>query len=281
MENKEIEKKAKNIRNKILDMVYKASSGHIGGSFSAVEILSVVYFNELNIDNFKKDMCNPKKDIFILSKGHSSPAIYSVLAEKGFINERELDTFRDINGTLEGHPKKNINKGIEYSAGSLGQGLSYAIGIAIARKYEEKIKKEKFGKIYVLVGDGELDEGQNYEALMTAAKYNLDNLIILVDSNKIQLDGRTDEIMPHLNLSQKIASFGIITKEVDGHDISQIKEAFQKIKNSKEKKVHAIVFNTIKGKGVSFMENTSTWHGKAPNEEEYLKAKAELGGKNE
>lgn len=251
--------RCKRIRRTILDMVYDSQSGHIGGSFSAVEIMTTIYFEYLT-----------ENDKVIISKGHASPLIYSILYEKGILNKEDLKGFRKTEGRLEGHVSCNSCKGIDFSSGSLGQGLSVANGMAIVKKREDKL-----GNIYCLLGDGELQEGQIWEALMTASKENLSNLIILIDKNRYQLDGAVEKIKQIDPLGHKLVSFNIETVEIDGHNLEEIRRALDRI-NKDRKAPLAIICNTVKGKGVSFMENTALWHGKAPNEEEYKKAIIEL-----
>lgn len=249
----------KQIRKTILDMVYKAQSGHIGGSFSATEILTTLYFEFLNDD-----------DKVIISKGHISPLIYAILFHKGILNKDDLLGFRKIDGKLEGHISKFSCFGIDFSSGSLGQGLSVANGMAIVKKRENKT-----GLIYCLLGDGEMQEGQIWEALMTSSKEALSNLVILIDKNDYQLDGSVNDIKSIDPLAYKLVSFNIETIEIDGHNLEEVRQALNKAKQKREMPL-AIICKTIKGKGVSFMENTSKWHGKAPNEEEYIKALKEL-----
>lgn len=251
--------RSKEIRKIILDLVYHSQSGHIGGSFSATEILTILYFDFLK-----------ETDKVIISKGHISPLIYAILYQKGIISEEDLKGFRKIDGKLEGHISKFSCSGIDFSSGSLGQGLSVANGMAIV-KQRENID----GKIYCLLGDGEMQEGQIWEALMTASNEALSNLVILIDKNNYQLDGAVKNIKNIEPLAYKLTSFNIETIEIDGHNTEEINFAFIRAKKSRNSPL-AIICNTIKGKGVSFMENTSNWHGKAPNEEEYKKALAEL-----
>lgn len=267
----------KNIANKIrldtLQEIYYAKSGHVGGSLSCVEILTALYFNEMNIDPKKIDDLN--RDRFILSKGHSSPALYATLAERGYFDKEELLTFRNINGSLQGHPDMNKVKGVDMSTGSLGQGLSIANGMAIASKMDSL-----GNRVYVLLGDGELEEGQIWEAAMTSSIYKLDNLCVIVDANKLQLTGNTDDVkgLNYENIEQKFRCFGFNTIVIDGNNIESILEAFQIAKRTKEKP-SAIIAKTTKGKGVSFMENKVEWHGKVMNDDEYKKAVEEISGK--
>ena len=255
----ELEEISKKVRKDIIQMIYEAKSGHPGGSLSCTDILVYLYFKEMDL----------KKDKFILSKGHAAPALYSVLSQKGIIDKKELKTLRKATGSLEGHPCIKT-KGVEVSTGSLGQGLSVANGFALAKKLDKKP-----GYVYVLLGDGELEEGQVWEALMTANKYKLDNLVIIVDYNGLQIDGSIEEVKTLDNLEEKIESFGINVICCDGHNMTQIGLALAEAKENST--ATCILANTIKGKGVSFMENSASWHGKCPSEDEYKKAIEELG----
>lgn len=260
--------KSKEVRENLLTMIYEAKSGHPGGSLSLADIATVLYYDELRIDPK-----NPKwdeRDRFILSKGHCCPVLYTLLAMKGYIDFEEIHTLRKFGSRLQGHPDMNKVPGIDISTGSLGQGLSAGIGMALAAKRDELPSR-----VYVALGDGENDEGQVWEAAMCAAKYDLDNLVAIVDKNNLQNDGYTKDIMPLGNLVEKWRSFGWEVFEIDGHNIEEILETFKEAKTVKNKPV-CIVANTIKGKGVSFMENVCEWHGKAPNKEQYNKAINEL-----
>jgi len=255
--------KPNNLRNHILDMVYNKKSGHIGGSFSLCEIISYLYLNY--------DLIN--KDKLILSKGHAVPVIYAVLYELGYLEN--LDSFREIDSELQGHPDKNRLKYLHASTGSLGQGLSIAIGHALASKL-----KKIDNKIFCIVGDGEIQEGQIWEAFMFAPKYKLNNLICLIDHNKIQSEGFIKDILNLQNLQDKIKSFGWDVLNINGHDYKEIKNALNYINKDYFKLPVCIILNTIKGKGVSFMENNNEWHSKIPSEEEYNLAKKELNESN-
>lgn len=244
---KELEKIANEIRIDIIETVYRAQSGHPGGSLSCTDILTVLFFNQMNIS-----LENPKeklRDRFILSKGHCSPALYSTLAKKGFFSEKELYTFRNINSNMQGHPDMNKVPGVDMSTGSLGQGLSIANGIALVSKIDNLDYR-----VYCLLGDGEIEEGQIWEAAMCANKYKLDNLCAIVDYNHLQIDGNIEDVKGLNKISEKFESFGFKTISIDGNNIAQIIEAFEKAKQIKGKPT-MIVANTIKGKGVSFMEN--------------------------
>lgn len=266
----DLQNTANKIRREVLEMVYKAQSGHLGGSFSVAEIISVLYFSEMKIDPENPNW--PERDRLVPSKGHCAPSIYVALALKGVVEPEALYDLRQIGCILQGHPCMNKVPGIDISTGSLGHGLSIGLGMALAAK----LKKKDFN-VYVLLGDGELDEGQNWEAAMAAAKYSLSNLIAIVDRNRVQLDGPTEDIMPLEPLAEKWKAFNWKTKVIDGHNIAEIIEGIQWAKqNSGSPSV--IIANTTKGKGVSFMEDSHEWHGKPPSPEEYEKAKKELEG---
>lgn len=269
LEVKEIEKFCLESRKNIIEMVYSAQSGHIGGSLSACELLTVLYHKILNnvIDWDNSDKFE-NRDRFVLSKGHVSPLLYSVMSQVGYFDKEELKTFRKLGSRLQGHPALFL-PGIEIATGSLGQGLSFACGIAMSLKLDNNP-----AKVYVLLGDGELQEGNVWEAFMQAPFRKLNNLIAIIDRNRLQIDGNTEDIMPLGDISEKLRTFGWKVIEIDGHNIQDIYSAYCNAKNS-DKPV-AIVANTIKGKGVSFMENNSGWHGKAPKTEEYQIAMAEL-----
>ncbi len=268
----ELRKMAVNIRKGIIEEVYSGQSGHPGGSLSIADILTVLYFNQLNIDEK-----NPKwedRDRFVLSKGHCSPALYSCLANRGFFPLEDLKTFRNIKSYLQGHPDMKNIPGVDMTTGSLGQGLSAAVGMAIAGKMDNKNYR-----VYCVLGDGEIEEGQIWEAEMSANKYKLDNLCVIVDNNNLQIDGTIKEVMSPYPIDEKFRSFGFEIIKIDGHNIQEIIDAFDVAKNVKEKPV-CIIAKTIKGKGISYMENQIGWHGKAPNEEQYKIALEELNGEN-
>ena len=268
MEIEELKTMAKKIRRGIIEEVYKAQSGHPGGSLSVADILTVLYFDELNVDEK-----NPKwedRDRLVLSKGHCSPALYSCLANRGFFDVEKLTTFRNIESKLQGHPDMTKVPGVDMTTGSLGQGLSAANGMAIAGKMDNKNYR-----VYCILGDGEIEEGQIWEAAMASSKYKLDNLCVIVDNNNLQIDGTIDKVMSPYPIDEKFKSFGFQIINIDGNDIEEIKKAFEVAKNVKEKPV-CIIAKTTKGKGVSFMENKAEWHGKAPNEEQYKQAMKEL-----
>ena len=256
------------VRKGIIEEVYNAKSGHPGGSLSCADILTVLYFNQMNIDEEKPN--DPNRDRLVLSKGHAAPALYSVLAEKGYFDKELLQTFRKIGSNLQGHPDMNKVPGVDMTTGSLGQGISAAVGMAIASKMN------KAGcKIYCLLGDGEIEEGQVWEALIAASKNKLDNLCLILDNNNLQIDGDIDSVGGMNNITEKFLSFGFNVINIDGHNIESIIDAFTTAKQTKGKPT-IIIAKTIKGKGVSFMENKAEWHGKAPKEEEYNIAMEEL-----
>ena len=268
--NQELKKKANDIRIGVIEAVYNGKSGHPGGSLSIADILSVLYFKEMNVDE-----SNPKwedRDRLVLSKGHCSPALYSALALRGFFEYEKLFTFRNIESKLQGHPDMNKIPGVDMTTGSLGQGLSAANGMAIAGKLDNKDYR-----VYTILGDGEIEEGQVWEAAMTASKYKLDNLCVIVDNNNLQIDGTIEEVKSSYPIDKKFESFGFNVINIDGHNIEEIVNAFEESKKAKNKPT-AIIAKTIKGKGVSFMENQVGWHGKAPNEEQYKIAISDLGG---
>ena len=269
---KELEKIANEIRIGIIEEVYAGKSGHPGGSLSCADILTVLYFNQMNIN---PDMPkSPARDRFVLSKGHASPALYSTLAQRGYFDKKELFTFRGIDSVLQGHPDMKHIPGVDMSTGSLGQGLSCANGMAIS----SKLNGDGY-RVYCLVGDGEIEEGQIWEAAMSASHYKLDNLCVIVDNNNLQIDGTIEEVMSPYPIDKKFESFGFKTIVVDGHNFEEILDAFEVAKRTKNMPT-AIIAKTIKGRGISYMENKAGWHGKAPNEEEYKIAIEELGGKD-
>ena len=269
-EIEKLEASAKEVRRNILKMVHNAKSGHPGGSLSGADILTVLYEKCLNIPtNWDKASDFDKRDRFIISKGHASPLLYAILAQHGIISKDELLTFRKINSKLQGHPARGYLPGIETSTGSLGQGLSVGCGIAMGLKLDKNP-----AKVVVYMGDGELQEGSCWEAFMQAAHRNLDNLIAIVDRNRLQIDGCTENVMALGDVSEKIKAFGWNAIEIDGHNIEEIYSAVEKAKESD--KPFAIIARTIKGKGVSFMENQAGWHGKAPNDEQLELALKEL-----
>lgn len=268
MQNHELEVISKEIRKKIVEMIYHAKSGHPGGSLSIADILTVLYFEEMNIDVNNVKM--PNRDRFVLSKGHAAPALYATLMEKGFLPKSLVTELRRFGSPLQGHPDLKKVDAIEMSTGSLGQGLSAANGMALS----SKIFKPDF-RAYTILGDGELQEGQCYEAAMAASHYKLDNLVVFIDNNNLQIDGDVDKVMSIYPLKDKFISFGWEVIEIDGHNFDEIKGALAKAREVKGKPT-AIIAKTIKGKGVSFMENNAGWHGKAPSKEEFELAMKEL-----
>ena len=268
MTNRELELIAARGRRLGMDMVFRAASGHIGGSLSAMDILTELYFEELRIDPARPQA--PERDRFVMSKGHCTPALYSVLALRGYFPEKELELFRSIEGHMSGHPDMVHVPGVDMSTGSLGQGLSAAVGMALAAKLDGAGYR-----VFALMGDGEIEEGQIWEAAMSAAKYGLSNLCGIVDVNGLQIDGRTADVMPSEPLDAKFAAFGWNVLQVDGHDYAAIAAALDQAAAC-EGRPTVILARTVKGKGVSFMENDPGWHGKAPNDEQYEKAMAEL-----
>lgn len=268
MNNRELEIKAYNIRKDTVTAVYSASSGHPGGSLSSADLMAVLYFDEMNVDPKNPDM--EERDRFVLSKGHCSPALYGTLAEAGFFDKEEIKTFRHIDSRLQGHPDMKHIPGVDMSTGSLGLGISAACGMALSAKAYKKNYR-----VYALLGDGEIEEGQVWEAAMYAPHYKLDNLCIFVDLNGLQIDGSTAEVMDSSPLDKKFEAFGWNVMTIDGHNYGEIKAALKAARETAGKPT-AVIMKTIKGKGVSYMENSVKWHGVAPNEEEYKQAISEL-----
>ena len=254
-----------------LDAVHTAASGHIGGSLSAIDAITTLYFNVMHID--PQNPQDPDRDRFVLSKGHCTPALYPVLALRGYFPVEDIKLFRSIKGHYSGHAEMRHVKGVDMSTGSLGQGISAAVGMALAGKVAKKDYR-----VYVICGDGEIEEGQVWEAAMSAAKYHLDNLCAMVDVNGLQIDGATKDVMPSAPLDKKFEAFNWNVIPVDGHDYDALEQAFAEAAACKGKPT-VLLLKTVKGKGVSFMENNAGWHGKAPNDEQYAQAKAELEAK--
>lgn len=271
MDSKQLAVTAAKARVLGLDMVYKANSGHLGGSFSAVDALTTLYFHTMHID--PQNPTDPDRDRFVLSKGHCTPALYPVLALRGYFPVEELGMFRSIDGHMSGHAEMHHVKGVDMSTGSLGQGISAAVGMALAGKMDGKSYR-----VYTILGDGEIEEGQVWEAAMAAAKYKLSNLCAVVDVNGLQIDGKTADVMPSEPLDKKFEAFGWRVLKADGHDFDALIRAFDEAKQD-DGRPAVILAKTVKGKGVSFMENNAGWHGKAPNAEQYEQAKAELEAK--
>jgi len=267
---RQVQEKARAMRRHILTMTHAAQSGHPGGSLSATDLVASLYFHELRVDPQRPDW--PDRDRFILSKGHACPAQYGALAERGFFPVEELLTFRKLNSRLQGHPELGTTPGLEACAGAEGQGLSVGIGMALAARLQGKD-----WRVYVIVGDGENDVGETWEAAMAAPNLKLDNLVVLIDRNGIQQEGRTEDIMPLEPLADKWRAFGWHVLEIDGHDVRQVLEALAAARAVKGRPV-CILARTVKGKGVSFMENVIKYHGAATTDEELSRALAELEG---
>ena len=267
---KELKVATRKIRENIVTMIHSANSGHPGGSLSAVEILTALYFEEMNIDpkNPKKD----DRDRFVLSKGHAAPVLYATLAEKGYFDKSELTSLRKINSMLQGHPDMKGIPGVEMSTGSLGQGFSVACGMAMASKLDDAP-----WRVYALLGDGEVQEGIVWEAAMSAAHYKLDNLVAFLDYNGLQIDGETEKVMNINPIVDKFKAFGWNVVEIDGHDFDQIFAVLDVAKETVGKPT-MVIAKTIKGKGVSFMEHAAGWHGTAPSDDDVKKALEEIGG---
>ncbi len=260
---------AKQVRKNILTMIHTAQSGHPGGSLSAADMMTALYFSELNLN--PQDPGWDARDRFVLSKGHVCPVLYTCLAMRGYFPMETLATLRKEGSILQGHPDMKRCPGIDISTGSLGQGLSVAVGMAL------RAKRDNMGyRVFALLGDGETGEGQIWEAVQSAAKYQLDNLVILVDNNGLQNDGTCQEIMPTGNLAKKFEAFGCECHTIDGHDMADILDALAAIRADSGKKPHCIIAKTVKGKGVSFMENVVSWHGTAPNDAQYAQAMSEI-----
>ena len=268
MDKKQLQITACKVRMGILTGTHSAKAGHPGGSLSAADLFTYLYFQELNVDP-----ANPKwedRDRFVLSKGHTAPGLYAALAHRGFFPVEDLTTLRHIDSYLQGHPNMNSVPGVDMSTGSLGQGISCAVGMAMGLKHQGKS-----ARVYTLLGDGEIQEGQVWEACMAASHYKLDNLVVIVDNNGLQIDGDVAKVMSPYPIADKLEAFGFHTIAIDGHDFDQMEKAFAEARTVKGKPT-AIVMKTVKGKGVSFMENNAGWHGKAPNDAEYAQAMDEM-----
>ena len=279
MNKLELQKTANEVRKGIVTAVHGAKAGHPGGSLSAADIFTYLYFEEMNID--PKDPKKADRDRFVLSKGHTAPGLYSVLANRGYFPVEDLPTLRHLGSYLQGHPCMQETPGVDMSSGSLGQGISAAVGMALAAKMDGKDYRT-----YTLLGDGEIQEGQVWEASMFAGHRKLDNLVVIVDNNGLQIDGKIDDVCSPYPIDKKFEAFNFHVINIDGNDFDQIDAAFKEAKATKGQPT-AIFCKTVKGKGVSFMENNAGWHGKAPNDEEYATAMAdlekigeELGGAN-
>ena len=268
MTNAELEKKANEVRQSIVTALHSAKSGHPGGSLSAADIMTYLYFEEMNVDPKNPKMAD--RDRFVLSKGHVAPALYSVLAHKGYFPVEDLVTLRHTGSYLQGHPDMKHIPGVDMSAGSLGQGLSCAVGMAQAGKMDDKDYQ-----VYAMCGDGEIQEGQIWEAAMWAGAHHLDNLTVIVDNNNLQIDGTVEEVCSPYPIDKKFEAFNFHVININGNDMEEIRNAFAEAKKVKGMPV-AFIAKTTKGKGVSFMENQVGWHGKAPNDEQYEQAMEEL-----
>ncbi|MBR4357505.1 MAG: transketolase [Butyrivibrio sp.] len=268
MTNQELQKTANEVRKSIITALHAAGAGHPGGSLSSTDIFTYLYFEEMNVD--PKNVSDPNRDRFVLSKGHCAPGLYSVMAEKGYFPKEELTTLRKLGSRLQGHPSMQYLPGLDMSSGSLGQGISAACGMALSAKLDKKDFR-----VYTLLGDGELQEGQVWEAAMFAGFRKLDNLVVIVDNNGLQIDGPVDKVCSPYPIDKKFEAFNFHVINIDGHNFDEIKAAFEEAKKTKGMPT-AIIAHTVKGKGVSFMENQAGWHGKAPNDDEYKQAMEEL-----
>ena len=263
-----LQKDAVKVRMSVIEGTFNAKSGHPGGSLSVADMITYLYLYKLNVDPKNPDW--EDRDRFVLSKGHTAPALYGALALKGFFPEEEIKTLRKPTSRLQGHPSMHLTPGVDMSTGSLGQGVSVAVGMALGAKLSNKSYR-----VYTILGDGEIEEGQVWEAAMFASAKKLDNLVVIVDNNNLQIDGTLEEVNSPYPIDEKFKAFGFNVINIDGHDFDQIDDAFTQAENCKGKPT-AIIAKTIKGKGVPFMENQVSWHGKGPNEEEYNAAMAEL-----
>jgi len=273
MENLELQKKALEVRKNIVTALHSAKSGHPGGSLSAADIFTYLYFEEMNVD--PKNPKDPDRDRFVLSKGHTAPGLYSALAEKGYFPKEDLLGLRHTGFYLQGHPDMKHTPGVDMSSGSLGQGISAAVGMALAGKMAGKDYR-----VYTLLGDGEIQEGQVWEAAMFASSRNLDNLVVIVDNNNLQIDGAISDVCSPYPIDEKFKAFGFNVVNINGNDFDEIRSAFNNAKETKGVPT-AIIAKTVKGKGVSFMENQVGWHGAAPNDEQYEQAMADLNKEGE
>ena len=271
LSNQQLAIKANEARILGLTMVHDAASGHPGGSMSCMDLVTALYFNVMRVD--PQNPKDPDRDRFVMSKGHCSPALYPILALRGFFPVDDLHMFRRIDGHMSGHVEMHYVRGVDMSTGSLGQGVSAAVGMALGGKLNHKDYR-----VYAVMGDGELDEGQGWEAFMSAAKYKLDNLCVIVDVNGLQIDGATKDVMPLEPLDKKFAAFGFHVITINGHDFDQILSAYQEAAATKGQPT-VILAKTVKGKGISFMENDAGWHGKAPNDQQLEQAVSELKAK--
>ena len=268
MQTLELKKIANEVRKGIITSVHSAKAGHPGGSLSAAEIYTYLYFEEMNVDPQNPD--DPKRDRFVLSKGHTAPGYYAALAHRGFFPVEDLVTLRHVGSYLQGHPCMQHIPGVDMSSGSLGQGISAAVGMAISAK----LSNDDY-RVYTLLGDGEIQEGQVWEAAMLAGHRNLDNLVVIVDNNGLQIDGNIADVCSPYPIDKKFEAFNFHVINIDGHDFDQIAAAFKEAKETKGQPT-AIIAKTVKGKGVSFMENQASWHGAAPNDEQFAVAMEDL-----
>lgn len=264
---KELEKRACKVRIDVIEGTFNAGCGHPGGSLSAADVITYLYFNEMRV--YPSNERAENRDRFVLSKGHAAPALYGVLAQKGFISQEEIKTLRKVGSTLQGHPSIKT-PGIDMSTGSLGQGVSAAVGMALAGKLDKKDYR-----VYTVLGDGEIEEGEVWEAAMFAAAKKLDNLVVIVDNNNLQIDGTVEEVNSPYPIDEKFEAFGFKTINIDGHSFEDMEKAFAEARAEKGRPT-AIIMKTVKGKGVSFMENVCSWHGKATDAEQYITAIGEL-----
>lgn len=264
---KELEKRACKVRIDVIEGTFNAGCGHPGGSLSAADVITYLYFNEMRV--YPSNERAENRDRFVLSKGHAAPALYGVLAQKGFISQEEIKTLRKVGSTLQGHPSIKT-PGIDMSTGSLGQGVSAAVGMALAGKLDKKDYR-----VYTLLGDGEIEEGEVWEAAMFAAAKKLDNLVVIVDNNNLQIDGTVEEVNSPYPIDEKFEAFGFKVINIDGHSFEDMEKAFAEAREEKGRPT-AIIMKTVKGKGVSFMENVCSWHGKATDAEQYITAIGEL-----
>lgn len=268
MNNLELQKTANEVRKGIIASVHSAKAGHPGGSLSAADIFTYLYFEELKVD--PKNPEDPERDRFVLSKGHTAPGLYAALAHRGFFPVEDLTTLRKLGSYLQGHPSMHMTPGVDMSTGSLGQGVSAAVGMALSAKMDKKDYR-----VYTLLGDGEIQEGQVWEAAMFAGHQKLDNLVLIVDNNNLQIDGTIEEVCSPYPIDEKFQAFKFHTINVDGHDFDALRAAFLEARETKGMPT-VIIAKTVKGKGVSFMENNGAWHGVAPNDEQFETAMAEL-----
>ena len=268
MDNLQLALKANEVRKNIVTALHSAKSGHPGGSLSAADMVTYLYYEEMNVD--PKNPKDPNRDRFVLSKGHAAPVLYGVLAEKGYLPKKDLVTLRKTNSYLQGHPDMKHTPGVDMSAGSLGQGVSTAVGMALAGKMDNSDYR-----VYTMLGDGEIEEGQVWEAAMFAGHRKLDNLVVIVDNNNLQIDGTVEEVCSPYPIDKKLEAFNFNVQVINGHDFDEIRKALDNAKTTKGMPT-AIIMNTVKGKGVSFMENAVNWHGAAPNDEQYKQAMEDL-----